>query len=405
MSTQFAERLPEALGLLSKVSAATGTDLNFMLDSLTKGVGRVSPQIIDNLKVQVGVAAATQRASEMFGKEADALTKLEQQTAIMDLTMEKLTEKFGDLPDTSQTAAAQMARFGAHLQNIKDTLGQFLLPAFAQFLDGINEMVGAFSMAISEGGAFYPFLVNIGAGLSIVADAFHRVASVVGEWLADMQSDTVTTFGDMINDMFQWGVNIVTSLANGITEAATTVLDMAMRAIENALTFWLAPGSPPKVAPKLREWGVDYMGELLGGMSEADFGALEGLQGPLKKVLEGPAFAEVFKVLTEQLAGGDRTGVLDTIRKQTGAFGGELADLAQRQFEVADATMAVEDAERQLEAARKQQLASQRQVSEETATYNRLLREGASDEVLDAQLARINAAERERDATATLSEE
>ena len=53
VNVQFAERLPEGLELLGKVSAATGEDMGFLLDSLVKGVGRVSPAILDNLKIQV----------------------------------------------------------------------------------------------------------------------------------------------------------------------------------------------------------------------------------------------------------------------------------------------------------------------------------------------------------------
>ena len=405
VSTQFAERLPDALGLLSKVALGTGEDMGFLLDSLTKGVGRVSPAILDNLKIQVGVAEATQRASVMFGKEADALTKLEQQTAIMDITLEKLREKFGDMPDATLTAQAQLGVFSARMQDIKDTLGQFLLPAFASFLGHVNRLAGAFLQLISEGGGLEPLLIRVGAALSIVGDAFGKAVDWVVDFVESLNVDASNGFMDFVDSAFEWGVNIVTSLADGMTQAATTVLDVAMQAIENALSFWLAPGSPPKVAPQLRNWGVDYMGELLGGMTEADWGVLEGIQGPLKKVLEGPAFAEASKAISESLVAGDRAGALDTIRKQTGAFGGELAELAQRQFELADATMAVEDAEKQLEAARQQQLASQQKVSEATATYNELLREGASAEILDAQLARINAAEQERDSAATASED
>jgi hypothetical protein len=124
VSNQFAEELPRALGIISKVSAATGEDINFLFDSYVRGVGRVQPLIIDNLKIQVSAAEATAKATEK------QLTKTEQQMALMELTLAKLEEKFGALPDTSQTAAAQMAILDANMQNIKDTLGQFLLPAW-----------------------------------------------------------------------------------------------------------------------------------------------------------------------------------------------------------------------------------------------------------------------------------
>ena len=54
----FADQLPGAMQYLSKVSAATGQDMGFMLDSLTKGVGRLSPMILDHLGIQVNLTEA-----------------------------------------------------------------------------------------------------------------------------------------------------------------------------------------------------------------------------------------------------------------------------------------------------------------------------------------------------------
>lgn len=61
----FAERLPDSMGYLSKVSAATGQDMGFMLDSLVKGVGRLSPLILDNLGIQVNLAEANEEYAEI----------------------------------------------------------------------------------------------------------------------------------------------------------------------------------------------------------------------------------------------------------------------------------------------------------------------------------------------------
>ncbi|MCZ2112802.1 MAG: hypothetical protein LC131_02945, partial [Anaerolineae bacterium] len=55
---EFAESLPEAMGYLSKVSAATGESMDYMLDSIVKGVGRLSPMILDNLGIQVNLIEA-----------------------------------------------------------------------------------------------------------------------------------------------------------------------------------------------------------------------------------------------------------------------------------------------------------------------------------------------------------
>ncbi len=58
VNEQFALQLPQAFEYLGKVSAATGTDMNYLLDSLVRGVGRLSPLILDNLGIQVSLTEA-----------------------------------------------------------------------------------------------------------------------------------------------------------------------------------------------------------------------------------------------------------------------------------------------------------------------------------------------------------
>jgi len=68
VSTDFAVQLPNAMGYLGKVAAATGQDMNFMLDSLVTGVGRLSPMILDNLGIQVSLTEANEAYAASIGK-------------------------------------------------------------------------------------------------------------------------------------------------------------------------------------------------------------------------------------------------------------------------------------------------------------------------------------------------
>ena len=134
VSTDFAVQLPEAMGYLGKVAASTGQDMGFMLDSLVKGVGRVSPMILDNLGIQVAQAEATERAAVMFGVEASALDKTQIQAGLMNVVLEKLAANTASMPDITETAAAKMARFKASMQDAKDEAGLALLPALTNLM-------------------------------------------------------------------------------------------------------------------------------------------------------------------------------------------------------------------------------------------------------------------------------
>lgn len=134
VSQDFAEQLPDAMGYLSKVSAATGQDMGFMIDSMVKGVGRLSPMILDNLGIQVSLEEAMARASEMYGVSTEELTKEQQQAGMMNVVMEKLAANTADMPEVMGSAAQQSASFDVQLQNLKNGIGVSLLPVLTKLL-------------------------------------------------------------------------------------------------------------------------------------------------------------------------------------------------------------------------------------------------------------------------------
>lgn len=137
VSKDFAQRLPSAMESLRKVSASTGKDMGFLLDSLSTGVGRMSPLILDNLGIQVSLAEATEKASEMFGVQADELSETQKQAGMTEIVMAALAENTADLPDVSGSAAAGMAQLGAMFQDVKDRIGRAFLPVLERILSGL----------------------------------------------------------------------------------------------------------------------------------------------------------------------------------------------------------------------------------------------------------------------------
>lgn len=141
VSVDFAEQLPDAMGYLAKVSAATGQDVGFLMDSLVTGVGRLSPMILDNLAIQVAQSEATERATEMYGLQADELSKTQIQAGMMNVVMEKLAANTADIPDVAGGAAASLAQWGATIQDTKDRIGVALLPTLSNLMGTLSDLV------------------------------------------------------------------------------------------------------------------------------------------------------------------------------------------------------------------------------------------------------------------------
>lgn len=138
---EFADKLPDAMQYLTKVASATGQDMGFMIDSLVKGVGRMSPMIIDNLGIQVSLEEATARAAEMFGVEAEELTKTQQQAGMMDVVLQKLKDNTASMPEVAGTAAQQWAALGVTFKNTKDSIGLALIPALQSIMVPLSGLI------------------------------------------------------------------------------------------------------------------------------------------------------------------------------------------------------------------------------------------------------------------------
>lgn len=210
VSKTFADDLPEAMGYLQKVSSATGQSMDYMMTSLIRGVGRMSPLILDNLAIQVSLEEATAKAAQMFGKEAEALSKAEQQAGMMNVVMEKLRVNTASMPEVAGTAAAGLGQLAASLGNIKDRIGMALLPALQAILPEVNKLVAGVG----------PPLERMAFGIS-AAFITHMPAITAA----------VQTASQAIGQAFEW----VMQVANVVWPFVTTTVQAGMTAIQSAV--------------------------------------------------------------------------------------------------------------------------------------------------------------------------
>lgn len=217
VSTTFANQLPEAMGYLAKVSAATGQDMGFMMDSLVKGVGRLSPMILDNLGVQVSLAEATELASQMFGVEADAMDKSQIQAGMMAVTMEKLKANTAAMPDVSESAAAGIARMKASMQDMKDRVGVALLPVLNSVLSTLMSFLPNLEPV------FQFFETTIVPILQTVADNFGNFFSAIQDGASPIESLSLLFQGLLPEDTVNWIVGALEDISTWIQGVIDTV--------------------------------------------------------------------------------------------------------------------------------------------------------------------------------------
>lgn len=207
VSKTFADQLPDAMKYLAKVSAATGQDMGYMLDSLTKGVGRMSPMILDNLGIQVSLEEATAEAAEMFGVEADALSKTQLQAGMMNVVMRALERNTAAMPEIAGTAAQRWAALGVTFKNVKDQIGLAMLPALEGMMTGVEGLVTRYLPPLVD------WFERLGDKLGPAAEAFGRFITEI----STEGYDKVESFKDLL-----WAL-LPTDLAKGAVGAVEWV--------------------------------------------------------------------------------------------------------------------------------------------------------------------------------------
>lgn len=373
------------------------SDSSETLQRIQYGIQTYQTEVLRTAGLNVNIQKSFQDLAKTLGlSTSQALSETQKQQAVLNAVLEEGARIAGTYELAMKSPAKALRSLPRYFYEIKAAVGAPFQQAFGTVVATITKLTKAVLAAVQEGGVLYPLLMNLGVAASFLADGFAAAADVILPAVERMAGGVNDRMTGLIERAFDWGAEIIIQLSEGIIQATESVLDQAIQFVGNMLTGWLAPGSPPKVAPKLREWGIGWMAELLGGMTEADFGILKGLQGPLKSLFEGPDFAKLSKTISANLAADNVEGVLKALTESDKDFGPQLAELAKREFALADAVGAVVKAQEDLEAAQKRALAVQGEVSTETAKYNELLRAGADPSALDAQLARINAAEEER---------
>ncbi len=123
---------------------ALGVDASQAVNDVITGIGRMSPQILDNLGI-VGAAAAMDEYAASLGKTADQLTDVEKKQALVNSVLAGAPGAV-----VIDDAAAAFERMDASIQNAKEALGVLFSPAIAAIADQIARATITATDALTE---------------------------------------------------------------------------------------------------------------------------------------------------------------------------------------------------------------------------------------------------------------
>ena len=128
------EQMGKLLEFATKRAAETGQSVDYLVESIVKGIGRKSPLILDNLGI------STTRLKEKFnGAAIEAQNIADVARAVGDIAAEEM----GKMGASVDTAADKMVRLTTTWENFKAKFGEAIAPAASGLLEGITNMLKA----------------------------------------------------------------------------------------------------------------------------------------------------------------------------------------------------------------------------------------------------------------------
>jgi hypothetical protein len=401
-----------------------GEDSSATMERLTWAVTTQNTMMLRRMGIMTDLQAAEQRYADSIGVEKDALTNAQKvQSAVNEIIASGAS--LLDVYDAAMESPTKRLRSftGRILPEFKAAIGAPFLDAWSTVIKAVSSFVEALHGALTEGGSLYPIMINLGAAASLLADVFASALGSISEMVTnfsgdisgvlqyisyafgllpglvfnhikDMRAEADGQMNSMVTDMADWGFSIIASFAEGMARAIEAVVVPAINALSNLLTSWFAPGSPPRILPEIDAWGTATIDEWVNGMTSADFGALSKIQGILKKVV-GPDTFKAASAMAMKALAGDQGAIGALTKGLEAGISDKLSDYADEVTRLVQLEIQLAQAEEQAAAAAQHLDATQNKLAAQASEYNKLLREGAPEDVLKAKRAQIKATEDE----------
>lgn len=120
----LADELPRLFEIARAAAKATGQDVGYVFETLTKGIIKASPLLIDNAEVYIKIGGAVDEYAASLGKATDDLTMAERQHAVLNAVLQQGGEFIAKAGAEAESAADKYDRSRVAVQDFKrDVLG------------------------------------------------------------------------------------------------------------------------------------------------------------------------------------------------------------------------------------------------------------------------------------------
>lgn len=203
-----------------------------------------------------------------------------------------------DKVNAADIAKTRLDNFKGSVEQLKGsldtasiTLGSIFLPKLQVLVQFATSAVNALTNIISavDGSqeafnklspSLQAVVVAIQTAINYITSAANSISGVFNNAIGDISG----FFNELIGSAFGWGDNIGNQFANGIYNSISGVIE-AIQSIGEALAYWMAPGSPPRMYPDLDKDGTAVGQVYVDSMALADLSSLKSFGKDIQDVL------------------------------------------------------------------------------------------------------------------------
>ena len=194
-----AEQIEQLADIATKASKALGRDLTDSLQRLVRGVGKLEPELLDELGIFTRIDPAVERYAIRVGKAASSLTNFERRQAFANAVIEEGSLKYRNVDTSVSDTSQNLNRLAANLQDLALKIGQVLTTILNPIVEFFNKDVAGLAGLIAVLGslifsklgqvskeAVTTVTENIQRGASSISGFFLRASGDAGKFTASI---------------------------------------------------------------------------------------------------------------------------------------------------------------------------------------------------------------------------
>lgn len=147
-------------------------------DDIVTGLGRWSPMILDNLGITIKLWEAQEKYAKILWKTVEQMSDQEKKQALINAVVSEGKKEMQEMWEIEMTLAEKKQYLNAQFTNMKNTLGEALLPLFSKLMEIVSPIIEKGSEWINQN----PQLAQT---ILVVVTAIAGLVAVIGVlWLA-----------------------------------------------------------------------------------------------------------------------------------------------------------------------------------------------------------------------------